>query len=56
MEYKGEIVWDTGKPDGQPRRMLDTTLATREFGFSAQTSFEEGLQATINWYRANPII
>jgi GDP-L-fucose synthase len=56
MEYKGEIVWDTTKPDGQPRRMLDTTRATKEFGFSAQTSFEEGLRETISWYSQNPII
>jgi GDP-L-fucose synthase len=48
--FKGEIIWDTSKPDGQPRRMLDTSKAEREFGFKANTSFEEGLRRTINWY------
>jgi GDP-L-fucose synthase len=50
MGYKGEIIWDTTKPNGQPRRMLDTTKAQNEFGFVAQTSFEVGLQNTIDWY------
>ena len=49
-EYKGEIVWDTSKPDGQPRRMLDTSKAEGEFGFKAKTSFKEGLVKTIEWY------
>jgi GDP-L-fucose synthase len=49
--FKGEIIWDTKKPDGQPRRMLDTSRAEREFGFKAKTSFEEGLRRTIEWYR-----
>ncbi len=49
--FPGRIVWDTSKPGGQPRRCLDTTRAQREFGFRAQTSFEEGLQRTIDWYR-----
>jgi GDP-L-fucose synthase len=48
--FKGEIVWDSTKPDGQPRRMLDTFKAEREFGFKAKTSFEEGLKKTIDWY------
>ncbi len=48
--FKGEIVWDTSKPDGQPRRMLDTTKAHEEFGFKAKTSLEEGLRKTIDWY------
>jgi GDP-L-fucose synthase len=48
--FKGEIVWDTSKPDGQPRRMLDTSKAEREFGFKAKTPFEEGLRKTIDWY------
>ena len=48
--FKGEIVWDTSKPDGQPRRMLDTSRAEKEFGFRAKTSFEEGLKKTIDWY------
>jgi len=49
--FKGEIVWDTSEPDGQPRRMLDTSRAQQEFGFRAQTSFEEGLRKTIEWYK-----
>jgi GDP-L-fucose synthase len=49
--FKGKIVWDASKPDGQPRRMLDTSKAEREFGFKAKTSFEEGLRKTIEWYR-----
>jgi len=51
--FKGEIVWDTSKPDGQPRRMLDTSRAEKEFGFRAKTSFEEGLRKTIDWYISN---
>jgi GDP-L-fucose synthase len=48
--FKGKIVWDTSKPDGQPRRCLDTSKAEREFGFKAKTNFEEGLKKTIDWY------
>lgn len=48
--FKGETIWDTSKPDGQPRRMLDTSKAEREFGFKANTSFEQGLRRTIDWY------
>ncbi|GIP06890.1 GDP-L-fucose synthase [Paenibacillus lautus] len=51
--FKGNIVWDDTKPDGQPRRCLDTTRAYTEFGFKAQTSFDEGLRKTIDWYRSN---
>ncbi|MFH0890882.1 MAG: GDP-L-fucose synthase [Candidatus Liptonbacteria bacterium] len=50
MDYKGDIKWDASKPDGQPRRMLDVSRAEKEFGFRAQTGFEEGLRATISWY------
>ncbi len=50
MNFKGEIRWDTSKPDGQPRRRLDTLKAEKEFGFRASTSFEEGLKKTIQWY------
>jgi GDP-L-fucose synthase len=50
MDYKGELVWDSSKPNGQPRRMLDTTRARDEFGFTAKTSFDEGLKTTIDWY------
>lgn len=49
--FKGEIVWDSNKPNGQPRRSLDTTRAALEFGFRAKTTFEKGLQQTIEWYR-----
>ena len=51
--YKGNIVWDKTKPDGQPRRMLDVSRAKKEFGFSAKTSFETGLKNTIDWYIKN---
>ena len=50
MKYRGKIVWDDTKPDGQPRRRLDVSLAKREFGFQASTSFNEGLKKTIEWY------
>jgi GDP-L-fucose synthase len=49
--FRGEIVWDTSKPDGQPRRMLDTSRAAAAFGFRATMDFEEGLRRTIDWYR-----
>jgi GDP-L-fucose synthase len=49
--FKGEIVWDTSKPDGQPRRSLDTSRAREEFGFEAVVPFEEGVRRTIKWYR-----
>jgi len=48
--FKGKIIWDTSKPDGQPRRCLDTSKAEKEFGFKAKTPFEEGLRKTIEWY------
>ena len=51
--FKGKIIWDTSKPDGQPRRCLDTSKAEKEFGFKAKTDFEEGLRKTIDWYRKN---
>ena len=51
MGFAGEIRWDAGKPDGQPRRSLDTSRAERLFGFRATTGFEAGLQRTIEWYR-----
>ncbi len=53
--FKGEVVWDKTKPDGQPRRCLDTKRAYKEFGFKAKIGFEGGLQKTINWYRKNSI-
>lgn len=49
--FEGRIIWDTTKPDGQPRRRLDTSRAEQEFGFKAQTNFEEGLRRTVEWYR-----
>jgi GDP-L-fucose synthase len=49
-EFKGEIRWDFSKPDGQPRRMLDTSRARELFGFEARTDFEDGLRRTIAWY------
>ncbi len=50
LSFGGEIVWDSTKPDGQPRRRLDTGRALAEFGFQAQTSLRQGLIATIDWY------
>lgn len=51
--YPGRVVWDESKPDGQPRRMLDTTKAERELGFRAGTNLRDGLQKTIAWYCDN---
>ena len=51
--FKDEIKWDSTKPDGQPRRCLDTTKAEKEFGFKASTPFKEGLKKTIEWYLNN---
>jgi len=51
--FKGKIIWDRTKPDGQPRRRLDTQRAYQEFGFKAKTNFEEGLKKTIDWYKEN---
>ena len=53
MNFKGEIRWDTTKPDGQPRRRLDVNRAKKEFGFLAKTDFETGLKKTIKWYLSN---
>jgi GDP-L-fucose synthase len=50
--YRGKVVWDTSKPDGQPRRMLDTSRARERLGFSAGTAFRDGLSRTIAWYEA----
>jgi GDP-L-fucose synthase len=49
--FQGRIIWDEDKPDGQPRRMLDTTRAFQEFGFTAKTNLRDGLKKTIDWYR-----
>lgn len=51
--FRGNIIWDTTKPDGQPRRKLDTSRAEKEFGFKARIPLEEGLQKTIDWYIKN---
>lgn len=51
--FEGEVEWDTSWPDGQPRRMLDTSKAKEEFGFEAQVGLKEGLKRTIEWYKRN---
>jgi len=51
--FKGKIKWDISKPDGQPRRKLDTSSAEQEFGFKSTIDFHEGLKKTIEWYRGN---
>lgn len=50
--FKGKVIWDRTKPDGQPRRCLNTDKARKEFGFRAKTGFEQGLRKTIQWYSA----
>ena len=49
--FEGKIVWDPTKPDGQPRRKLDTGKAEKLFNYNAKTSLDEGLEKTINWYK-----
>lgn len=51
--FKGRVIWDKTKPDGQPRRMLDVSRAQKEFGFKAQMSFKKGLRVAIDWYIDN---
>jgi GDP-L-fucose synthase len=51
--FKGKVTWDKTKPNGQPRRKLDTSKAEQEFGFKSTTSFEEGLRQTIAWYKSS---
>lgn len=51
--YKGKIIFDTSKPDGQPRRKIDTTKAKEEFDFESNITFKEGLKKTIEWYKKN---
>jgi GDP-L-fucose synthase len=53
--FEGTIVWDTSKPNGQPRRKLDVSLARERFGFEARTSFHDGLRQTIEWYRSSRV-
>jgi GDP-L-fucose synthase len=52
-QYTGTVTWDSSKPDGQPRRCLDTSKAETNFGFKSQTSFREGINKTIDWYYEN---
>jgi GDP-L-fucose synthase len=49
--FQGSFAWNAAKPDGQPRRALDVSRARDEFGWAARVPFEEGLEATISWYR-----
>lgn len=51
--FKGELIWDPTKPDGQPRRKLNVERARREFGFESNVTFEEGLRNTIDWYETH---
>jgi len=51
--FHGKLVWDTSKPNGQPRRKLDVSKAREAFGFTSTTSVEAGLETTIEWYREN---
>ena len=51
--YKGSLIWDASKPNGQPRRALDVNRARNYFGFQAKMDFREGLKKTVEWYRAN---
>ena len=52
-DFKGEIAWDASKPDGQPRRCLDTQRAAQRLNWRAQVGFQEGLRRTIEWYRSH---
>ena len=53
--FRGEVVWDGAKPEGQPRRFVDTSRAAAEFGFRARTAFAEGLERTVRWYLAERV-
>ena len=53
--FEGQVVWDTTKPNGQPRRRLDTTRAEREFGFKASVPLEKGLRKTVDWYKQTQV-
>ena len=50
--FRGKLVWDASQPDGQPRRMLHTARAQKEFGFKSSTGFEQGLHKTVRWYKS----
>lgn len=51
--FQGDIDWDTSKPDGQPRRKLDTSRAREQFDWEATTEFQEGLEQTVAWYESH---
>jgi GDP-L-fucose synthase len=51
--FTGEVRWDTSKPDGQPRKCLDTSRATEGFGWKAKVNLAQGLRQTVAWYRAH---
>ncbi|MDP7005147.1 MAG: NAD-dependent epimerase/dehydratase family protein [Phycisphaerales bacterium] len=53
--YEGEVVWDTSKPDGQPKRFLDVSRAKELLGFESKISLEDGIKETVEWYRQNPV-
>jgi len=53
MGFEGTVEWDTSKPDGQPRRCLDTSRAEDRFGWTSSVDFETGLEATIEWFHTN---
>jgi len=53
--FKGKIIWDKTKPDGQPKRKLDVSKAKKEFGFESKTNFDKGLKKTINWYQQHHV-
>jgi GDP-L-fucose synthase len=55
MGYEGELVWELDKPNGQPRRCLDTQRAKEKFGFVAEMEFKQGLKNTIDWYRQHAV-
>lgn len=56
MKFEGKIMWDKTKPNGQPRRCLDTSKALKELGFKATTKFDDGLAKTVAWYETHPFI
>ena len=56
LGFEGEVRWDTSKPNGQPRRSLDTSRATELFGFEASTTFADGLAATVAWFREHRVV
>ena len=51
--FEGEIIWDTTKPNGQPRRQLDVSRAKEQFGFEAEVSFADGMARTVEWFRSH---